>query len=131
MTEPTREELLARVAQLEAALAATTFVPELPTEHNGQTITWRPWEPAPVILCTRAGDLNSCTACDHPGPSLIAFGLAGPGKPLIRFNAHRCPGCQEMRVYRRVYEKGRIGVDLREVAYSAPRTVARTPGSGQ
>ncbi|MFF7476630.1 hypothetical protein [Streptomyces sp. NPDC008092] len=121
MTEPTREELLARVAHLEAALAATPYMPELPAEHDGEPITWRPWEEAPVILCAHAGDLNACWACAHPGPSLLAFGLAGPGEPRIRFNAHRCPSCQEMRVY----------AELAEVAYSPPRTVVRTPSSGQ
>ncbi|MGW2725639.1 hypothetical protein [Streptomyces sp. NPDC001492] len=125
MTE-TEDALRRRIADLEAQLAAQPYIPALPAEHDGEAITWRPWEEAPVILCARAGDLNGCTTCGHPGPSLIAFGLAGPGKPLIRFNAHRCPGCQEMRVYQRVYEKGRIGVDLNEVAYSPPRTIART-----
>lgn len=127
MTE-TEDALRQRVAELEAALAATRFVPELPAEHEGEAITWRPWEAAPVILCTRAGDLNSCPSCDHPGPSLIAFGLAGPSTPKIRFNAHRCPGCQEMRVYQRVYDKLRVGADLREIAYSAPRTIPRVSG---
>jgi hypothetical protein len=128
VTEPSTEELLARVAELEAALAATAYVPALPTEHDGEPITWRPWEEAPVILCAWAGDLNACNACNHPGPSLIAFGLAGPGTPKIRFNAHRCPSCQEMRVYQRVYDKMRVGAELVEVAYSPPRTIARTPG---
>lgn len=122
----TEAALRRRIADLEAQLAAQPYIPALPTEHDGEPITWRPWEEAPVILCARAGDLNGCTTCQHPGPSLIAFGLAGPGKPLIRFNAHRCPRCQEMRVYQRVYEKGRIGVDLNEIAYSPPRTIART-----
>jgi hypothetical protein len=125
MTE-TEDALRRRIADLEAQLAATPFVPELPAEHDGETITWRAWEEAPVILCARAGDLNSCGSCDHPGPSLLAFGLSGPGAPKIRFNAHRCPSCQEMRVYRRVYDKYRIGADLKEIAYSAPRTIVRT-----
>lgn len=120
--------LLKRIADLEAQLAATPFVPELPAEHDGEAITWRPWEEAPVILCARAGDLNECTTCQHPGPSLLAFGLAGPGAPVIRFNAHRCPGCQEMRVYQRVYDKYRIGADLQEIAYSSPRTIVRAEG---
>jgi hypothetical protein len=120
--------LLKRIADLEAQLAATPYVPELPTEHEGEAITWRPWEEAPVILCARNGDLNGCGACDHPGPSLLAFGLAGPGDPKIRFNAHRCPGCQEMRVYQRAYDKYRVGADLKEIAYSAPRTIVRTEG---
>lgn len=115
-----------RIADLEAQLAATTFVPELPAEHDGEAITWREWEEAPVILCTRNDDLNECRACGHPGPSLIALGLAGPGTPRIRFNAHRCPSCQEMRVYQRVYDQYRIGADLKEIAYSPPRTIVRT-----
>lgn len=114
--------LRVRVADLEAQLAAQTVVPALPTTHDGEPIAWRPWEPVPVILCFRSGDLNSCAQCDHPGPSLIALGLAGPGKPVIRFNAHRCPSCQEMTVYQRIYAKYRIGAELKEIAYSGPRT---------
>lgn len=120
------EALRRRIADLEAQLAAQPYVPALPAEHDGEAITWRPWEEAPVILCARAGDLNGCGACDHPGPSLMAFGLAGPGKPRIRFNAHRCPSCQEMRVYQRVYDKYRVGAELVQIAYSPPRTIART-----
>lgn len=127
MTE-TEDALRQRIADLEAQLAAQPYIPALPTEHDGEAITWRPWEEAPVILCARAGDLNGCTTCDHPGPSLIALGLAGPGDPRIRFNAHRCPACQEMRVYQRVYDKYRIGAKLVEIAYSAPRTIARAEG---
>jgi len=129
MTE-TEDVLRQRIADLEAQLAATPFIPALPTEHDGEPITWRDWEEAPIILCAWAGDLNACQACDHPGPSLLAFGLAGPGKPRIRFNAHRCPGCQEMRAYQRVYDKYRVGTELKEIAYSAPRTIAR-PESGR
>lgn len=82
-------------------------------------IEWRRWEPAPVILCERAGDLNGCEQCDHPGPSLIAFGLAGPGMPLLRFHAHRCPSCQETRVYR--CDRDWRGLDLVEIAYWPPQ----------
>lgn len=130
MTGPTREELLARIADLEGQLSAPRYVPALPAEHEGEPITWRPWEAAPVILCTRAGDLNGCLSCDHPGPSVLAFGLAGPGNPRIRFNASRCPACQEMRVYQRTYDKYRIGAELVEIAYSPPRTIARIPTDG-
>jgi hypothetical protein len=124
MTE-VEDALRQRIAALEAQLAATPFVPELPAEHDGEAITWRNWEEAPIILCSRNGDLNGCAACDHPGPSLMAFGLSGPGAPKIRFNAHRCPSCQEMRVYQRVYDQYRIGAELKEIAYSAPRTIVR------
>lgn len=129
----TEEVLRRRIAELEAQLAAQPYVPELPAEHDGEAITWRPWEEAPVILCARAGDVNGCGACGHPGPSLIALGLSGPGKPLIRFNAHRCPSCQEMRVYQRVYDRYRVGADLVEILHSAPRSIVRTdsPARGQ
>lgn len=122
----TEKALRRRIAGLQAQLAAQPYVPALPAEHDGEPITWRPWEDAPVILCAWAGDLNGCTTCGHPGPSLLAFGLAGPGTPRIRFNAHRCPACQEMRVYQRVYDQYRIGADLEQIAYSAPRTIVRT-----
>lgn len=126
MTAPTEAQLLARIAELEAQLAAQPVIPALPTEHDGEAIEWRPWEQAPVILCARAGDLNGCPSCDHPGPQMLAFGVAGPGRPVIRFNAHRCPACQEMRVYERVYDQYRVGAELVEIAYSAPRTIVRT-----
>jgi hypothetical protein len=119
------EALRARVAELEAQLAAQPYIPALPTERDGEPIEWRPWEPAPVILCARNADMNGCDKCDHPGPQMLAVGLAG-NPQLIRFNAHRCPSCQEMRVYQRVYERCRVGARLEEIAYSAPRTIART-----
>lgn len=86
-------------------------------------IEWRRWEPAPFILCSKAGDLNGCAKCDHPGPSLLAFGLAGPGNPVVRFNANRCPGCQETRVYERRHDKYRIGAELVEIAYRPPQQI--------
>jgi hypothetical protein len=130
VTEPTREELLARIAHLEDVLAAQPYVPALPTEHEGEQIEWMPWKEAPVILCARAGDLNECT-CGHPGPSLITFGLVKRTNLRIRFNAHRCPACQEMRVYQRAYDKYRIGAELVEIAYSPPRTIVRTQEAGE
>lgn len=117
--------LRARVAELEQRLAAQPVMPALPTTHDGEPIKWRPWEEAPVLLDHLD---NGCAACGHPGPSMLAFGLAGPGRPVIRFNAHRCPGCQEMRVYQRAYDQYRVGARLVEIAYSAPRTVVRTDG---
>lgn len=119
------EQLRARVAELEQQLAAKPFIPALPAVHDGEAIEWRPWEEAPVII---AHVDNGCAACGHPGPPLLAFGLAGPGRPVIRFNAHRCPSCQEMRVYQRTYDQYRVGARLVEIAYSAPRTVVRTDG---
>jgi hypothetical protein len=66
--------------------------------------------------------MNTCPQCDHPGPQAITFGLAGPGKPLIRFNANRCPGCQEMRVYERRHRQYRVGAELVEIAYHPPHS---------
>ncbi|MEU9014288.1 hypothetical protein AB0D12_31865 [Streptomyces sp. NPDC048479] len=117
----TEEQLRARIAELEAQITDQAAVPALPAEHDGQAITWRRWEAVPVILCHRAGDLNGCDQCDHLGPSLIALGLTGD-KPVIRYTAHRCPSCQEMRVYHRVYDKYRIGAEPVEIAYSPPCT---------
>ncbi|BFP50060.1 hypothetical protein KCMC57_64280 (plasmid) [Kitasatospora sp. CMC57] len=121
MNEVTTElELLrAENAELRARLTAVHTIPDLPADHDGERIEWRRWEPAPVILCTRAGDLNGCPQCDHPGPSLLAFGLAGPGTPLLRFQAHRCPCCQETRVYRR--DRDWRGLELVEIAYHPPQ----------
>lgn len=126
MIEPTREELLARIAQLEGALAAEPYMPPLPQEHEGEAIEWMPWQEAPFILCSRAGDLNSCT-CGHPGPSLITFGTVRKTNLRIRFQAHRCPACQEMTVYQRVPDPYRLGTESVQVAYSPPRTIAQIP----
>jgi predicted RNA-binding Zn-ribbon protein involved in translation (DUF1610 family) len=115
------ELLRAENEQLRAQLAAVRTVPELPAVHQGEPIEWQRWEPAPVILCARAGDLNGCPQCGHPGPSLLAFGLAGPGRPLIRFQAHRCPHCQETHVYERQYDRYRVGTRLAEIAYRPPQ----------
>ena len=106
------EALRAENEQLRARLAAVRTIPELPAEHEGVAIDWRRWEPAPVVLCA---EVNSCLQCDHPGPSLLVFGLAGPGRPLLRFQAHRCPSCQETRVYRR--DRDWRGLELVEIAY--------------
>lgn len=95
-------------------------IPALPFEHDGQAITWRPWVAAPVVI---AHVPMECHQCAHPGPPCLAFGLVGDKKPVIRYNAIRCPSCQEMTVYRRDYP--RFGVPhaaLVEIAYSAPRT---------
>lgn len=120
--------LRAENQRLRDQLAALPVIPELPTEHDGHPIEWRPWEPAPVILC-HGDDFNPCPQCNHPGPSALAFGIAGPGRPVIRFNAHRCPACQETRVYYRDYsDRYRIGAKLLEIAYHPPRTIpAVTP----
>ena len=113
------EDLRAENEQLRARLAAVRTVPELPAEDQGERIEWRPWEQAPVIQCARADDLNTCPQCGHPGPSLLAFGLAGPGRPLLRYQAHRCPHCQETRVHRR--DRDWRGLDLVEIAYWPPQ----------
>ncbi len=123
------EDLRARVEQLERELAAVRTVPALPAEHQGAVITWRQWEPKPVILCERNGDMNGCDQCDHPGPGLLALGLAAPAgrperPPVIRYYAHRCPGCQEMRAYERFHVPRRIGAVMEEISYSPPQTPA-------
>ncbi|RPE27241.1 hypothetical protein [Kitasatospora cineracea] len=128
------EDLRARVKQLQLELDIVRTVPALPAEHRGQPITWRRWEPAPVILCERSGDLNGCDQCDHPGPSLLAFGLAAPAgqperPPVIRFHAHRCPGCQEMHVYERSHTPRHIGAVTEEIAYCPPQSSTAQEGT--
>ena len=55
----TEAALRRRIADLEAQLAAQPYIPALPTEHDGEPITWRPWEEAPVILC----GVSPCSDC--------------------------------------------------------------------
>ncbi len=109
-------DLLAEIDALRAELAAQQrTIPALPAEHDGNAITWRPWEQAPVALCRID---NGCHQCDQPGPLMLAFGLTterGERGPRIRYNAHRCPACQEMRVYRRYPV-------TEEIAYNPPQT---------
>jgi hypothetical protein len=119
--ESSREELLAEVARLRAQLAAQPFIPPLPEQHEGDSIEWRPWEPLPVVSHIDP----ACLACDHPGPQVGAMGIAA-SDGLIRFNATRCPACQEMRVYQRTYDKYRVGARLVEIAYHPPRTIVRS-----
>lgn len=116
------EQLRAENALLRAQLSVQAVIPELPVEYDGEAIAWRSWEVAPVISCYQAVDFNTCAQCSHPGPSVLAFGLAGPGKPLLRFQAHRCPACQETTVYRR--DRDWRGLDLVQIAYHPPRTIA-------
>lgn len=91
----------------------------LPGEHDGVAIDWEPWREVPIIL---AHVDNACRSCGHPGPPLLAHGYA----PLLRYQAHRCPACQETRVWERVRDWR--GLDLVEIAYSPPRTVVRADG---
>lgn len=119
------EQLRAEVASLREQLAAQPVIPELPAEHDGVVIDRRPWEEAPVILCGRAGDINACPTCGHPGPSMLTRGYS-QATGLLGFTANRCPACQEMRVYHRWRERGRLGAHMDVISYSPPRTIVRT-----
>ncbi|WP_030506390.1 hypothetical protein [Microbispora rosea] len=114
-------DLLAEIAALRAELAAQQrTIPALPSENDGQAIRWQPWRQAPEILAHV--DL-ACAQCAHPGPPLIAFGLVEERRPVIRYQASRCPACQEMTVYRRDHPKyGMPGTRLVEIAYHPPQT---------
>lgn len=118
------DQLRAENEALRAQLATQALIPELPAEYDGEPITWQPWEAAPVINCYRHADFNTCAQCGHPGPSVMAFGYAGPKKPLLKYQAHRCPSCQETTVYRR--DRDWRGLDLVQIAYHPPRTVVRS-----
>lgn len=130
--QATEQALRARIAELEAQLSAQPVVPDLPVEHDGQPIDWQAWEEGIVSLCSNLD--SGCTTCAHPGPLMLAFGLALPaveprrrserGRKVRRFRAFRCRACQETTVYdTRHDEYGRQHYD--EIAYSAPRTIAR------
>ncbi|TGB06520.1 hypothetical protein [Streptomyces sp. MZ04] len=118
----TEAGLRAEIASLKAQLAEQTTIPPLPDQHDGESITWEAWEAAPVII---AHVLNGCEQCDHPGPILLNFGLAGPGRPTKRFRAFRCRSCQEMTVYRvQPRRNGPPGMDYIQFAYYPPHSVA-------
>ncbi|MGW2219622.1 hypothetical protein ACWCSD_31940 [Nonomuraea sp. NPDC001684] len=95
------------------------FVPALPELDGATPITWRRWEPA--LLMSHIDP--SCEQCAHPGPRQMAIGLAAPHpghRPLIRYQASRCPACQEMTVYRR--DTGpNLRTTLTEIAYHPPQ----------
>lgn len=112
--------LKARVDALLAELATRqTTIPALPGTIDGQAVTWRPWQQPPTPI-THVD--VSCPQCAHPGPPMLALGLAGtPG--VIRYQASRCQACQETRVYRREHARyGPPRVHLEQVAYIPPRT---------
>jgi hypothetical protein len=105
-----------------------SLIHALPAEHNGEAITWQPWEEAGVALCGRTAKRNTCAACQHPGPRMVALGVAGI-PAVTRAYGHHCPTCQETRVYWRSDPpagswKGRL--DL--ISYSPPRTITGTGG---
>ena len=81
----------------------------LPLTLDGKAVTWDPWETFPA-----ASHLDmSCSGCGADGPPRLTKGRVmipaptrrqyrdGAERPLIRFWAFRCPGCQETRVYDR------------------------------
>jgi hypothetical protein len=115
-------DLLAEIEALRTELATQQrAIPTLPDADGLTSIRWKPWRVPPTIL--DHVDL-ACDECAHPGPQLIAFGLTGSNRPVITHQAHRCPACQEMRVYRRDRPKyGLMGVQLTQIAYSPPVSV--------
>ncbi|MFG6197743.1 hypothetical protein [Nonomuraea sp. JJY05] len=99
--------------------AQQRFVPALPRLDGATSITWRRWEPAPLMSHIDP----ACEQCDHPGPQQMAIGLAAPRpgqQPLIRYQASRCPACQEMTVYRRD-RAANLRTTLTEIAYHPPQ----------
>jgi hypothetical protein len=95
------------------------FIPALPQFDGATSITWRRWEVAPLMTHVDP----ACEQCAHLGPHQIAIGLAAPRPgqpPLIRYQASRCPACQEMTVYRRDRAPD-LRTTLTEIAYHPPQ----------
>lgn len=93
--------------------------------YAGRRIQWEPWRSAPLVLCSKVD--QSCDACTHPGPGVMAFGKELPhdgetkrvavkvgtqpsGRPLwkgrdvpvramYRLAAHLCPSCLDLTVH--------------------------------
>lgn len=98
-------------------------IPALPSEIGGTPVArWTPWKAAPILSHIDP----SCPTCADPGPSSMARGYAhairrGERTELYRWHAHRCPACDEMRIY----ESRPTGAGLTkyvEVLYGPPRT---------
>ncbi|QSI49980.1 hypothetical protein [Thermobispora bispora] len=108
------EALRAEVARLRAELdAQQRAIPALPEEHDGERIEWRPWEPAPTLSHIP----GHCFQCAYPGPLMLAFGLVDG---VIRYQAVRCPSCQEMSVCKRIRKASGLGESLKRIAYHPP-----------
>ncbi|GAA2411607.1 hypothetical protein GCM10010404_81920 [Nonomuraea africana] len=114
--------LRAQVTTLEAALTVRQrSIPALPRLDGATPITWRRWQAAPLLSHVD----SACEQCAHPGPQQITFGLDSRAgrKPVICYQANRCPACQEVRVYRR--DEATTGwprAVLTEIAYHPSRT---------
>lgn len=105
-------------------------IPALPEEVNGARVSrWSPWKAVPILSHIDPG----CATCADPGPSCMAKGYAyatikGRRVELCQWRAHRCPACDEMRIY----ESRPTGTGFTkqvEVLYCPPRTHA-APLSG-
>lgn len=109
-------------------------IPTLPGQIDGTPVAeWSPWRTVPIMSHIDP----SCSTCADPGPSLIAAGYItqtrkGRKVKLRRWDAHRCPACDEMRIYgNRPDGMGRS--ERVEVLYAPPRThipefTTRPPG---
>jgi len=100
-------------------------IPALPGQIDGTPVDrWDQWRTVPILSHLDP----SCANCADPGPSCIAMGYAkqtvrGRQVQLRRWDAHRCPACDEMRIYEN--RPGRMGRSERvEVLYAPPRTHA-------
>lgn len=76
-------------------------VPALPDHINGRPVTrWTPWRAAMLLSHIDP----ACSTCADPGPPVLARGytldtVRGHQVELYRWHAHRCPACDEMRIY--------------------------------
>lgn len=102
----------------------TRSIPALPDEINGTPVVrWSTWKAVPLISHIDP----ACETCADPGPGCIAWGYAratyrGKGMERRRWTAHRCPACDEMRVYERRTDPGTLRLISTQVLYGPPRT---------
>lgn len=98
-------------------------IPALPGQINETPVAhWSPWSTVPIMSHIDP----SCDMCADPGPSLIAAGYAsqtrrGKKMQVRQWDAHRCPACDEMRIYE-TRPDGKGSTERFEVLYAPPRT---------
>ncbi|TQN30587.1 hypothetical protein FHX37_0469 [Haloactinospora alba] len=97
-------------------------LPSLPREINSVPVAeWTRWKRAVVMSHIDPG----CPTCGDSGPSCIALGYehyrGNESGLMYRWNAHRCPACDEITIYERRTDPDTLRRYSAEVAYYPPR----------